>query len=108
MANRCVVLCWLALLANNLIGLIIGDPDAICFPTITQVNGTHVPLRRLCRGQLIFAEDFNEFKTDLWHHEVTLGGGGVNKFYFYFPGEIFLCKVQMKIFLELGISMVCE
>lgn len=53
------------------------NPNA-CRRTLTTVSGTRAPTGRLCRGQLILEDNFNELDTDLWGHEVTLGGGGVS------------------------------
>ena len=33
--------------------------------------------------KLIMDEQFEKFKLDLWHHEITLGGGGNGEFEYY-------------------------
>lgn len=55
-----------------------------CRPARTTVSGTKAPRGSLCRGQLLLNEQFNTFDRNLWHHEVTLGGGGVRFLLFYF------------------------
>lgn len=49
-----------------------------CVPTVTTVSGKSAPTGTLCSGQLLLDENFNEFNTNLWEHEITLGGGGVS------------------------------
>lgn len=40
-----------------------------CEPTITTVEGKRAPTNRLCRGQLIFSENFDEIDPLTWIHE---------------------------------------
>lgn len=49
-----------------------------CGATATKVSGSSAPTGQICAGQLLLDEQFNSFNTDLWKHEVTLGGGGVS------------------------------
>lgn len=49
-----------------------------CVSSPTTVSGKYAPTGQICSGQLIFSEDFDEFDTDLWQHEITMSGGGVS------------------------------
>lgn len=49
-----------------------------CQYTPTKVSGTHAPTGRICKGQLLLDEQFDNFDKSLWQHELTLGGGGVS------------------------------
>lgn len=49
-----------------------------CRYTPTTVSGTHAPTEQICKGQLLFDEQFDNFDTSRWQHELTLGGGGVS------------------------------
>lgn len=53
------------------------NPDA-CRYTPTTASGTKAPTGQICKGQLIFEENFDTFDRDTWTHELTLGGGGVS------------------------------
>lgn len=47
--------------------------DEFCNPSITTVSGDYAPQGPLCRGQLIFNEEFDDYlDTDLWTHEQRL------------------------------------
>jgi hypothetical protein len=48
-----------------------------CTPSATTVSGTYRP-QRICSGQLIFEDNFNNFDLSKWQHEVTLGGGSID------------------------------
>lgn len=48
-----------------------------CPPSVTTVSGTHAPIT-VCSGDLIFADNFEEFDLEKWQHENTLAGGGVS------------------------------
>lgn len=47
-------------------------------PSVTTVSGTHAPHGRICPGDLIFEDNFDNFSLPIWQHELTLGGGGVS------------------------------
>lgn len=53
------------------------NPNA-CKYTPTTVSGTAAPFGHLCKGQLIFYEEFYKLNRKTWQHELTLGGGGVS------------------------------
>lgn len=55
-----------------------GGVEAVCTPSITKVSAGDVSLGQLCSGQLVLDEEFNSLDTNLWQHEITLGGGGVS------------------------------
>lgn len=44
--------------------------------TITKASRT-----RICKGDVIFEEHFNELNEDIWKHEETLYGGPVSLYY---------------------------
>lgn len=53
--------------------------ENVCQRSITTVSGRYAPIaRKLCSGQVIFEENFETFKEDLWQHDVNMGGGGVS------------------------------
>lgn len=52
--------------------------EAACTPSITRVSAGDVPLGQLCSGQLVLNEEFDRLDSNLWQHEITLGGGGVS------------------------------
>lgn len=58
------------------------NPNA-CRYTPTTVSGTQAPSGRICKDQLLLEETFDSFNTDLWKHEMTLGGGGVSLHLFH-------------------------
>ncbi|KAJ8930603.1 hypothetical protein NQ314_016573 [Rhamnusium bicolor] len=45
-------------------------------PSVTTVSGNQVPSGKICSGDLIFEDNFDELNLKKWQHEVTLGGGG--------------------------------
>lgn len=47
-----------------------------CEISLTTVSGTHAK-QPVCKGQLIFEDNFDELDLKKWQHELTLGGGGV-------------------------------
>lgn len=49
-----------------------------CLPSVTTVSGTHAS-RTVCSGELIFADEFEEFDLEKWQHENTLSGSGVSR-----------------------------
>lgn len=49
-----------------------------CRYTPTVVSGTHASTEPICKGQLLFDEQFDNFDNSRWQHELTLGGGGVS------------------------------
>lgn len=61
-----------------------GEGTSDCpSPSVTTVSGTHAPQGRICSGDLIFEDNFNEFSLPVWQHELTLGGGGVSTFLYF-------------------------
>lgn len=53
--------------------------ENVCQRSITTTSGRYAPqARKLCSGQVIFEENFDTFKEDLWQHDVNMGGGGVS------------------------------
>lgn len=52
-----------------------------CKPTISTASGTISP-KKICSGQLIFDENFDELNKQKWIPEVTFFGGGVSKLIF--------------------------
>lgn len=57
--------------------LTLASLSAACAPSITTVSGTFAP-QTVCSGELIFADEFDEFNLEKWQHENTLAGGGVS------------------------------
>ncbi|CAH1105417.1 unnamed protein product [Psylliodes chrysocephalus] len=58
--------------------------DCECQESITSVSGRYSPKRKICSGDLIFEENFDLLRLDIWKHEQTLGGGsGNNQFQWY-------------------------
>lgn len=62
-----------------------------CEKTPTTVSGTFAP-KRICSGNLIFEDDFDEFDLKKWQHENTLAGGGVSILFIYFNKRCFKSK----------------
>lgn len=54
--------------------------DCECQESITSVSGRYSPKRKICSGDLIFEENFDLLRLDIWKHEQTLGGGSVSKY----------------------------
>ncbi|CAG9837275.1 unnamed protein product [Diabrotica balteata] len=50
-----------------------------CQQSITTVSGTGAPDGRICKGDLIFNENFDKFELKTWEHERTMGGGASNE-----------------------------
>lgn len=48
-----------------------------CGKSVTTVSGSFAPAK-VCSGELIFNETFDEFNLKRWTHERTLAGGGVS------------------------------
>ncbi|KAF2887969.1 hypothetical protein ILUMI_18204 [Ignelater luminosus] len=53
-----------------------------CGPSATTASGSSAPTR-ICSGQLIFEDNFDNLNTNKWKHEITLGGGGNWEFQWY-------------------------
>lgn len=49
----------------------------MCRSSITTASGTVAP-KRICSGELIFEETFNDLDKNIWKPEVTLEDGGVS------------------------------
>jgi len=49
----------------------------------TTAGGTYVQQKKLCSGDLIFEETFDNFDLAKWEHEITLAGGGNWEFEYY-------------------------
>lgn len=49
-----------------------------CVGSITTTSGSHAPKGRVCRGDLIFYDNFEKLDLSKWQHEITLSGGGVS------------------------------
>lgn len=52
-------------------------------PSVTTVSGTHAPTGKICPGDLIFEDNFDDLDLKKWQHEQTLGGGGNWEFEWY-------------------------
>lgn len=49
-----------------------------CEKTITAASGFKAPNeKKVCSGDLIFEETFENFDLDIWQHEITLSGNSV-------------------------------
>lgn len=48
-----------------------------CAPSITTASRPAAP-EKICSGQVIFEENFNELDKQIWQPEVTFEGGGVS------------------------------
>lgn len=46
-------------------------------PSVTTAIGTKAPAT-ICKGDLIFNEEFDTFDLSTWNHEKTAAGGGVS------------------------------
>ncbi|XP_018563526.1 beta-1,3-glucan-binding protein-like [Anoplophora glabripennis] len=60
-----------------------GSSSDCSAPSVTTVSGTHAPQGKICPGDLIFQDNFDDFKLPVWQHELTLGGGGNWEFQWY-------------------------
>ncbi|KAF2903372.1 hypothetical protein ILUMI_02808 [Ignelater luminosus] len=47
-----------------------------CKPSATTASGSSAATR-ICSGELIFEDNFDNLNTEKWKHEITLGGDGV-------------------------------
>lgn len=72
--------------------------------SVTTTSGTYAPTTKICPGDLIFEDNFDDFDLKKWNHEQTLGGGGVRRFI----RIIWRLYLQILCFVELGVSMVYE
>lgn len=62
---------------------IINTINANCkSASYTTVSGRFAPKGKICRGHLIFEDNFDEFNLQKWQHELTLAGGGVSDLIF--------------------------
>lgn len=60
----------------------------------TIANGAKAPRMRLCKGDVIFEDNFNELNEDIWKHEETLYGGPVCfLIFFYFFYKFFILTI---------------
>lgn len=57
-------------------------PAAECRPSVTTVSGPYAPNGRICSGQVLLSENFNEFDRSIWKNEIAMGGGGVRIVFF--------------------------
>ncbi|XP_059491029.1 uncharacterized protein LOC132205777 [Neocloeon triangulifer] len=76
--------------------LFLADVDAQCVPSVTRsstVKGT------ICKGALIFEDNFNYLDKSKWSHEVTLAGGGNWEFQVYWdkPANSFTSNGNLNI-----------
>lgn len=78
--------------------------ESQCAPTVTTVSGKNAPMGKLCSGQLILDENFNNFDNSLWEHEITLGGGGVS--IQTFQANVSANEFCSSFSIELGIPVV--
>lgn len=53
-----------------------------CQWTPTTASGSKAP-KNICKGQLLFEDNFDSLDQTKWQHEVTLGGGGNWEFQWY-------------------------
>lgn len=52
--------------------------------SISTASGTaFLQDTEICSGDLLFEDNFDSFDLTVWHHEITLGGGGNWEFEFY-------------------------
>jgi hypothetical protein len=49
-----------------------------CEPSVTRSGTVKGPI---CKGALIFEDNFDFLDTSKWSHEVTMAGGGVSSFH---------------------------
>lgn len=50
-----------------------------CRPSVTEVGGSHGSRnKRICSGDLIFSESFNNLNENIWNHEHQVDGCGVS------------------------------
>lgn len=54
----------------------------VCEPSVTSAIGTKAPVT-ICKGDLIFDEEFDTFDLSRWNHEKTAAGGGNWEFELY-------------------------
>ncbi|XP_049779843.1 beta-1,3-glucan-binding protein-like [Schistocerca cancellata] len=55
---------------------------AQCTASQTTASGTKAPVT-ICSGDMIFADDFEDFDLSVWQHEITMSGGGNWEFQIY-------------------------
>ncbi|XP_049958309.1 beta-1,3-glucan-binding protein-like [Schistocerca serialis cubense] len=55
---------------------------AQCTASQTTASGTKSPAT-ICSGDMIFADDFEDFDLSVWQHEITMSGGGNGEFEIY-------------------------
>jgi hypothetical protein len=55
---------------------------SVCGPSVTTVSGSAAK-KQFCSGELIFEENFDKLRFDVWQHEITLAGGGNWEFQIY-------------------------
>ncbi|GAB0087811.1 beta-1,3-glucan-binding protein [Sergentomyia squamirostris] len=75
----------LVIVFNLFLGYSAGSLDSSprCVTSVTTASGSDAPTGAICRGQLIFEENFNELNFARWQHESTLAGGGNWEFQWY-------------------------
>jgi hypothetical protein len=56
----------------------------VCEPSVTSAIGTKAPVT-ICKGDLIFDEEFDTFDLSRWNHEKTAAGGGVSDMTYILP-----------------------
>ncbi|CAG9855667.1 unnamed protein product [Phyllotreta striolata] len=61
-----------------LVFILYSEVYSVCQKSVTTASGSYAPAGTICSGDLIFVEDFNELRLDLWNHEETLGGRSSN------------------------------
>lgn len=73
------------------------DTEEYCQPTETTVSGVYAPTGTLCRGQLIFSEEFDDvLDTNLWTHEQRLSPVNLFESFFvnYFVNNIVMSQTR--------------
>jgi hypothetical protein len=66
-----------AMISVLLILCAIGGAYPLCNSSITTASGSKAPAK-ICRGDLVFNEEFETFDFRTWSHEKTAAGGGVS------------------------------
>ncbi|CAB3369581.1 Hypothetical predicted protein [Cloeon dipterum] len=93
-AKQVGVLALLAALAIN------SSHQQGCEPSITRTNkgGT------VCKGVLIFSDEFDTLDLDTWQHEITLAGGGNWEFQMYYNNRSNSYVKDSKLFIKPGLT----
>lgn len=75
-----------------------SSPQELCVPSLTTASGSYAPTGTICQNTLIFNENFNNFDTRLWSHELSMWGGGVRTFCYYHIFDLSENNRKIKMF----------